>query len=118
MKSTPDNIVQTCTTSLKLLGDFWTLAIIDALRGGEMRYCDLQRAAGDVNPVTLGNRLRKLQNANIISRCASQNDIAVTYKLTELGQAAVPVLLAVDAFSRKLIEDKAKNQKSSVQKIL
>ena len=110
MKSTPDNAVQTCTTSLKLLGDFWTLAIIDALRNGEMRYCDLQRAAGGVNPVTLGNRLRKLQNANLIHRSSSMNDIAVTYKLTDLGKAAVPVLVAVDAFSRKMVEDSTNNR--------
>jgi len=91
-----------CTRSLKLLGDFWTLNIIDALRGGELRYCDLQRAAGGVNPVTLGNRLRKLQDAGLIVRNASTDDISVAYKLTELGEAALPVLTAVDKFSRLL----------------
>lgn len=91
-----------CTRSLKLLGDFWTLNIISALRQGELRYCDLQRAAGGVNPVTLGNRLRKLQSAGLVERNASAEDIAVGYKLTELGHAALPVLIAVDAFSRQL----------------
>jgi len=91
-----------CTRSLKLLGDFWTLNIIGALRDGELRYCDLQRAAGGVNPVTLGNRLRKLQDAGLIVRNASADDISVGYKLTELGEAAIPVLMAVDTFSRKL----------------
>lgn len=104
MKSSPEHCAQTCTASLKLLGDFWTLTILDTLKNGEMRYCDLQRAAGDVNPVTLGSRLRKLQDAGLIDRCASQKDIAVRYKLTELGHAALPVLDAVDAFSRKLVE--------------
>lgn len=91
-----------CTRSLKLLGDFWTLNIISALRKGELRYCDLQRAAGGVNPVTLGNRLRKLQSAGLIERNASTEDISVGYKLTELGEAALPVLIAVDTFSRQL----------------
>lgn len=91
-----------CTRSLKLLGDFWTLNIIAALQDGEMRYCDLQRAAGGVNPVTLGNRLRKLTEAGLISRNASADDISVGYKLTDLGQAALPVLSAVDTFSRQL----------------
>lgn len=94
-----------CTRSLKLLGDFWTLNIIAALQGGEMRYCDLQRAAGGVNPVTLGNRLRKLTESGLISRNASVDDISVGYKLTELGEAALPVLNAVDTFSRKLPQD-------------
>ena len=104
MKSSPDNIAHMCTASFKLLGDFWTLAILHSLQHGEMRYCDLQRAAGDVNPVTLGNRLRKLQEAGLISRSASQKDISVSYKLTDLGEAALPVLKAVDAFSHKMAE--------------
>lgn len=91
-----------CTRSLKLLGDFWTLNIIAALADGELRYCDLQRAAGGVNPVTLGNRLRRLIDAGLITRNASTDDISVGYKLTELGEAALPVLRAVDTFSRKL----------------
>lgn len=91
-----------CTRSLKLLGDFWTLNIISALRDGELRYCDLQRAAGGVNPVTLGNRLRKLQDAGLVVRNASADDISVGYKLTALGEAAIPVLTAVDTFSRML----------------
>jgi len=93
---------QICTRSLKLLGDFWTLNIIGALRGGELRYCDLQRAAGGVNPVTLGNRLRKLQDAGLVARNASDEDISVAYRLTDLGEEAIPVLMAVDTFSRKL----------------
>ena len=102
MDATHSTIEHICTRSLKLLGDFWTLNIISALRGGELRYCDLQRAAGGINPVTLGNRLHKLLEAGLILRNASLDDISVSYKLTELGEAALPVLDAVDTFSRKL----------------
>ena len=102
MNPTSINNPSICTRSLKLLGDYWTLNIIAALEGGEMRYCDLQRAAGGVNPVTLGNRLRKLTDAKLISRKASADDISVSYKLTTLGEAALPVLKAVDSFSRRL----------------
>jgi DNA-binding HxlR family transcriptional regulator len=91
-----------CTRSLKLLGDYWTLNVIGALGDGELRYCDLQRAAGGINPVTLGSRLRKLQTSGLIERIASVDDIAVSYRLTPLGRAALPVLEAVDSFSRLL----------------
>jgi DNA-binding HxlR family transcriptional regulator len=97
-----DTTPQVCTRSLKLLGDFWTLNIIGALRDGQLRYCDLQRAAGGINPVTLSSRLRRLQQGGLIDRNASTDDISVTYKLTPLGEAALPVLDAVDAFSRRL----------------
>lgn len=102
MEATQPVSEKICTRSLKLLGDFWTLNIIGALREGELRYCDLQRAAGNVNPVTLGNRLRKLQEAGLVMRRSSNDDISVGYKLTELGEAAIPVLMAVDTFSRQL----------------
>ncbi len=88
----------TCIPSLKLLGDFWTLRIIDALSGGELRYCDLQRHAGDVNPVTLTDRLKKLQEKRIISR-NEQSRGEVTYQLTVLGIKVLPILDAVNDFS-------------------
>ena len=102
MEATQPDSERICTRSLKLLGDFWTLNIISALQDGELRYCDLQRAAGGVNPVTLGSRLHKLQDAGLVERNASTDDISVGYKLTKLGEAALPVLVAVDTFSRKL----------------
>jgi DNA-binding HxlR family transcriptional regulator len=94
-----------CTRSLKLLGDFWTLSILNALEAGEMRYCALQRATGNPNPVTLGTRLRRLQDAGLIERLPSNEDISVSYRLTELGSAALPVVAAIDTFSRQLPGD-------------
>jgi DNA-binding HxlR family transcriptional regulator len=92
-----------CVISLKLLGDFWTLRIIDALSGGEVRYCELQRRIGNVNPVTLTSRLKKLEDARLINRTEEPiNKVAVSYSLTELGHAALPVLSAVNHFSDKL----------------
>ena len=84
---------------MKLLGDFWTLSIIEALRDGTLRYCDLQRAVGGINPVTLGNRLHKLGDAKLVQRNPSSHDNSVSYQLTDLGRAALPVLDAVRSFS-------------------
>lgn len=91
-----------CVTSLKLLGDFWTLRIIGALGDGEVRYCELQRRIGNVNPVTLTSRLKKLEDARLVTRINEpHNKVAVSYSLTELGHAALPVLNAVNRFSDK-----------------
>lgn len=91
-----------CTASIKLLGDFWTLQIIGALAEEEMRYCSLQRAVDGINPVTLGNRLRRLQDAGLVERIPSNSDNSVSYRLSKLGVAALPVLNAIDTFSRQL----------------
>lgn len=96
-------IDESCQTSLKLLGDFWTLRIIDALADGELRYCELQRKIDNLNPVTLSNRLKKLENVRLIRRNEDLPiKIAVTYRLTKQGRAALPVVTAINQFSKKL----------------
>lgn len=92
----------TCATSLKLLADFWTLRIIEALFTGEQRYCELQRIIGNVNPATLTKKLTELEASGILLRNEANGGHTVTYKLTALGQDTVPVLKAIREFSTKM----------------
>jgi DNA-binding HxlR family transcriptional regulator len=89
---------QTCATSLKLLGDYWTLRIIDALEPGPLRFCELQRVLDNLNPATLSGRLKKLEGTELISRHEDKSD-KVTYFLSPLGREALPVLDAFDHFA-------------------
>lgn len=89
-----------CVNSLKLLGDYWTLRIIDTLSDGEVRYCEIQRQADGVNPVTLSNRLKKLEEAQLIERRESPDAHAVAYSLSSLGREALPLLEAVNKFGQ------------------
>lgn len=92
---------QACMDSLKLLGDFWTLHIIDALRIGELRFCELQRSVGNLNPVTLTNRLKKLEKSQLIRRREESIDrCSVTYSLTDIGRKSLPIVSAVNHFSK------------------
>jgi DNA-binding HxlR family transcriptional regulator len=87
---------------LKLLGDYWTLRILDALSDGEMRYCELQRRIDNLNPVTLTGRLKKLEEARLINRYEDLEDkVAVVYALTGLGSQTLPVIDAITNFSAK-----------------
>lgn len=93
---------QTCEATMKLLGDFWTLRIIDQLRDEPHRFCDLQRQLGGLNPATLTNRLKTLEEAKLISRAEETFDkISVAYSLTELGREALSVVAALDRFAKK-----------------
>lgn len=90
----------TCVNSLKLLGDYWTLRIVDALRDQELRYCELQRTLDNVNPVTLTTKLKKLEKSGIINRTEESVDkISVSYCLTQTGNDVLPVIDAVNLFS-------------------
>jgi DNA-binding HxlR family transcriptional regulator len=88
--------------AIKILGDYWTLRIIDRLGAGEIRFCDLQRAIDNCNPVTMTNRLKKLEEAGLIIRAAQLDEKnCVTYSLTTRGRDALPVVAAIDTFAEK-----------------
>lgn len=90
-----------CTSEgLKMLGDYWTLSLIQALRTGEKRFCQLQRDLGGLNPTTLTNRLKKLEHAHIIRRQMETVDkLSVTYALTEKGTAILPIVREIEKFA-------------------
>jgi DNA-binding HxlR family transcriptional regulator len=88
----------TCVSSLKLLGDFHILRIIDTLQDGPIRFCNIQRQLDNLNPVTLTDRLKKLEQAGIVDR-HEDDENSVHYSLTATGRAALPVLDAINTFS-------------------
>jgi len=90
--------------ALRLLGDFWTLSIINALAGKEMRFCELQRSLGNLNPVTLTDRLKKLTEASLVERKEeTQDKLSVSYLLSEKGVGILPVLREIETFSEKYL---------------
>ncbi len=92
-----------CIGTLKLLGDYWTLRLIDALDSNNAkRFCELQRELDNLNPVTLTNRLKKLENAKLINRYESRDDkVAVSYGLNNYGRKALPVITALNKFAEQ-----------------
>ncbi len=88
--------------ALKLLGDYVTLRIIDFLRTNELRFTELQRSIGDVNSVTLSNRLKRLEAAGMIEREEATIDRqSVAYRLTALGKGLLPVLREIQKFTKR-----------------
>jgi len=88
--------------ALEIFGDFQTLSIIDTLAIGEMRYCELQRALGNMNPVTLARRLKKLEDEGIIERRKETVDkLSVAYRLKAKGEEMLPVLRSIKDFAEK-----------------
>ncbi len=102
---------------LKLLGDYVTLRAVDSLRTGELRFTQLRDAMGDVNSVTLTNRLKRLEAAGLIGRkVATLDRQSVTYSLTERGKGLLPVLREMRNFALRHLdyqpEDSAADRKA------
>lgn len=87
-----------CTTSLKILGDYWTMMIIEALQGGPARFRDLEKMVEGVNTATLSGRLKSMHQSGLVNR-KEQSRADVTYELTDLGRQAIPILDAVNDFA-------------------
>lgn len=109
MDATTLNQTDSCTTpeapdrfedAMKLIGDFWTLGIIDSLRESELRFCEIERALPHSNPSTLTTRLKRLEEAGVITRLLETKDKqSVTYVLTQKGKDIIPVLDAIKSFT-------------------
>lgn len=90
---------------LKMLGDFWTLAIIQAIDGRQMRFVELARELPDANPTTLSNRLKKLEQQGIITRQKETIDkLSVVYSLTEKGRGVMPILKEIRTFADTFLD--------------
>lgn len=92
------------STELKILGDFWTLQLIQALSDGEKRFSQLEREIPGVNPTTLSSRLKKLEKRKIIARRKDlDNKLSIIYSLTDKGLAIIPILAQIKKFADKYL---------------
>lgn len=99
---------QAFNEAFKLLGDFCTLRVIEVIGDGALRFSEIQRGLDNINPVTLTSRLKKLEEAGVISRQVETVDRqSVVYALTEKGAACLPVIDAIKTFTLQHITPKA-----------
>jgi DNA-binding HxlR family transcriptional regulator len=103
MEQESDPQLARCMQILSVIGDLWTLAVVMTLQRSEMRFNELQRAIPRVNAVTLTSRLKKLEEAGIVSRAAgSRGRQSTVYALTPTGERLLPIVDAVRAVALDL----------------
>jgi DNA-binding HxlR family transcriptional regulator len=92
--------------ALRLIGDTWTLMIINNLMTGTRRFGELLTALGNVSPKTLSARLKMLEEVQIVQRHAyPEIPPRVEYQLTEKGEALLTVLESIYAFGKCYLAD-------------
>lgn len=73
--------------ALALVGDRWTLLIVDALLAGPRRFNDLSREVDGIAPNILTARLRRLAGDGIVvSHPYSRRPVRLAYELTAAGR--------------------------------
>ena len=86
---------------LKMFGDAWMLIIVSELLDGTCRFNELQRKVCGISPVTLTNRLKKLENLGLITRQTKAEDqLSVSYCVTDKARAMRPALEEIRKYGR------------------
>jgi len=86
--------------SLDLLGDRWTLLIVNALLGGPKRFGDLQQDVDGIAPNILTQRLRDLEAHGLLLAVPySHRPVRLTYSLTGAGSQLHTVIDALTEWS-------------------
>ncbi|HZH98226.1 MAG TPA: helix-turn-helix domain-containing protein [Fimbriimonadaceae bacterium] len=87
MHETHDPLMCPVNATLDLLNQRWNLRIVRSLLEGKRRFNEIARENG-INPRTLRERLRKLEEQGVISRTViSTMPPNVEYALTDKGMA-------------------------------
>ena len=99
-----------------LLGQKWTLLIVYFLREaapGRLRFCELQKQLGGLNPATLSGRLKLLEAEGLVERVeVTPLPPRVEYGLTRMGGDLDTVVEGLNAWGgRWLNPAKAKAKK-------
>ena len=82
-----------------LIGDRWTPLIVRDLAPGCRRFSELQRSLGGISPKTLSDRLRRLEEAGVITRaCFAEMPPRVEYRLTDKGLALLGIIESMREF--------------------
>ena len=81
------------STAFGLLGKRWNGIILGALRNGPAGFAEIRRAIGSITDSMLSDRLGELCAAQLVERTVTDTrPPGVSYRLTEAGDALVPIL--------------------------
>ena len=85
-----------------IIGDKWTPQILRFFVNEQtVRFCQIQDLVEGINPRTLSARLDSLEASGIITKNPTTSESRCEYSLTEKGEALIPVLKDMEAWSSR-----------------
>lgn len=88
--------------SLKIIGDRWTILIVNELLTGKKRFGELLKALPGISPRTLSARLIKLEKEKILNKKTySEIPPKTEYRLSKKGLDFRPILKQVAKWGLK-----------------
>jgi len=103
---TSDDVYCPVRATLALVGQKWVPHIIYELTGGKRRFNELAVAVGGCNSRTLRDRLKSLEELEVIRRrIVATMPPWVEYELTDRGLELAEALSGLGAWGHKYMED-------------
>ena len=94
-----------CRQVIHLIGDKWTVLVVDTLADGPKRFGELRRRLDGISQKVLTQTLRALERDGLVSRTVYPLPLAVEYALTPLGSTTVALLEAVRDWAETHLPD-------------
>ena len=86
----------------EIIGAKWTALLIHDLSEGPRRFSELEHSCSGISPRTLAERLRWLEQEEIVSRQSyAESPPRVEYELTDKGAALLPIIDAMREFGHE-----------------
>jgi DNA-binding HxlR family transcriptional regulator len=76
--------------SAEIIGSKWTALLVHDMSEGPRRFSELEHSCPGISPRTLSERLRVLEQEEIIKRTSERR--RVDYSLTAKGEALLPII--------------------------
>jgi DNA-binding HxlR family transcriptional regulator len=86
---------------LELVSDKWVVDVLHAIRDGDNRYGQMQRAIPDITKKMLTQTLRRMERNGILERVDyEENPPHVEYYITEVGESLITHLTRMCEWSK------------------
>jgi DNA-binding HxlR family transcriptional regulator len=83
----------------EILGAKWTAVLVHDLSEGPRRFSELEHSCAGISPRTLSERLRALEQENIlVRRSYAESPPRVEYELTQKGEDLLPIIAEMRRF--------------------
>ena len=112
-KPSPSTATEACARgdaalarAFDFLGKRWNGVVLGNLREGPAGFRELSRAIGGISDSVLSDRLSDLANAGLIARTVDEGPpLAVSYALTDRGNALIPALEQISLWAQEHLPD-------------
>jgi len=92
----------------EILAERWTPLVVRELLAGSRRFNDIHRGVPLMSPSLLSRRLRTLEDAGLVRRCAG-DDGASEYQLTQAGRELGPLIEGLGKWGKRWVGREARS---------